>query len=366
MNNESASETMQSAEAAPLFRLKLLTGLHAGAERECREGDMLIVGNHADCDVILADADVAERHCVIGFNKSGLVVRPIATGVLADNLPLARGQTHTIPLFQPVRMGSVEMIGGPANDSVWSERYAELTASAPTRRLMRTGTALPLAATALAVIALSTAIALSASTREVVTETISPRASLAMLIEELKLDEVTLDPTESEPLRITGIAPDHVALAELRHRVSRVYPGTQISVRVGSDIAEDVGTALRMGGISAETRYIGAGNVRVVGHFPDEKRVDAVLESGNVLQIAGVNKIETENLAEPQPPEPEAGPEPFKPYAIVPDPEPYLRGEDGSVYYVGATIPALGKLVEIDGQTLYFDSGFNTLIVQVN
>ncbi len=366
MTNESASEAIHDAETAPLFRLKLLTGLHAGAERDCHEGDMLIVGSHADCDVILADADVAERHCVIGFNKSSLVVRPIATGVLSDNLPLARGQTHSLPLFQPVRLGSVEMIGGPANDAVWSERYAGLTASAPTRRFMRTGTALPMAATALAVIALSTAIALSASTRETVTEAISPRASLAMLIEDLKLDEVTLDPTEGESLRITGIVADHAALAELRRRVSSVNPGAQVSARVGSDIAEDVGTALRMGGISAETRYIGDGNVRVVGYFPDEARVDAILASDSVTQIASLNMIETENLTEPQPPEPEAGPEPFKPYSIVPGPEPYVIGPNDSRYYVGATIPSLGELIEIDGQTLYIDSGHSTRILQLN
>ncbi len=364
---ESDTETRDSADTTPaLFRLKLLTGLHAGAERDCHEGDMLIVGTHADCDVILADADVAERHCVIGFNKASLVVRPIATGVSTDNLPLARGQTHSLPLFQPIRLGSVELIGGPAQDPVWSDRYAGLTAPVPMRHLLRTGSGLPLAATVLAAIALSTAIALSASTREPETEPVSPRASLAMVIEELDLDEAFLDPAEGVSLRITGTVPDQAALEELRRRATNLAPGAQVAVRVGSDMAGDVREALRMEGIRAQTRYVGNGNVQVTGYFPDPERVDTILKSRNVLQISGLNDVQTKNLTDPPAPEPVADAEPFKPYSIVPDPEPYVRGADGSVYYVGATIPSIGKLIDIDGQTLYIDSGHNTRILQLN
>lgn len=367
MKKEPESEIDKEGNAAaPQFRLKLLTGLHAGAERDCHEGDMLIVGTHADCDVILADADVAERHCVIGFNKSHLIVRPIATGVLTDNLPLARGQTHSVPLFQPVQLGSVEMIGGPADDPVWNDRYAGLSAPAPMRRFLRTGAALPLAATALAVIALSTAIALSASTREPEIEPVSPRASLAMVIDDMNLAEASLDPSGGDLLRITGTVPDHAALEELRRRITSLDPGAEVSVRVGADIAEDVREALRMEGIRAQTEYVGDGNVQVTGFFPDPQRVDAILKSRNVLQISGLNDIRTQNLTAPPPPEATDEDEPFRPYSIVPGPEPYVIGPNDSRFYVGATIPSVGKLVEIDGQTLYFDTGYNTRILQLN
>lgn len=367
MKNDPESQATDGAGiTTPLFRLKLLTGLHAGAERECHEGDMLIVGGHADCDVILADADVAERHCVIGFTQSSLVVRPIATGVQTASMPLARGQTHAVPLFQPVQLGSVELIAGPADDPVWSERYSGLTPP-PVRRLLQPGTRLPMAAMALAAIALCTAIALSASTREPEVEQPSPRKSLTLVLDELRLDETSLLPGSGQSLQITGTVPDDAARDELRRRAAAIDPGALVSVRVGADIANDVREALRLEGIRAQTEYVGAGQVLVTGHFPDEERVESILKSRLVLEIPGLVGIDTDNLTDSPVAETPVDVEPFKPYSIVPDPEPYVIGPpDDSRYYVGATIPSLGKLVDIDGQTLYIDTGFTTKVLRLN
>ena len=365
-NDPETQATDDTGSTAPSYRLKLLSGLHAGAERECHEGDMLIVGTHADCDVILADADVAERHCVIGFTNGKLVVRPIATGVQSAGMPLARGQTHTVPLFQSMQLGAVEMIAGPADDPVWTDRFNTMTPQPSLHRLLHPGIRLPLAAMALAVIALTTAIALSASTRETEIEPVSPRASLEQVLDELKLDEATLSGDDGPPYQITGAVPDQAALEQLRQRTAMIDPGVQVSVRVGSDIANDVREALRLEGVRAQTRYLGGGQVLATGYFPDEQRVVAILKSPLVLAIPGLEDVKTETLVDSPTPEPAADDEPFKPYSIVPGPEPYLIGPEDSRYYVGADIPSLGKLVDIDGQTLYIDTGYTTKILQIN
>ena len=111
IDQEQASESIASSESGSdessrsevhQWVLHVLSGMHAGAEAELVVGDMLI-GRDEGCDIVLADASVAQQHAVVHHQDGACHLEPAegATlyldGVLVeDSTPLQQGQIITL------------------------------------------------------------------------------------------------------------------------------------------------------------------------------------------------------------------------------------------------------------------------------
>ena len=77
--------------------LRVVSGLHAGAERELAGGEMILIGSGDDCDMVLADAGVAARHALLSFVNGRFSLRALDAPL---HVATAAG-TPTVSLFGP-------------------------------------------------------------------------------------------------------------------------------------------------------------------------------------------------------------------------------------------------------------------------
>ena len=85
--------------------VRVLEGRHAGARFECADGEVMLIGSGADCDLVLADPGVAGHHCLVRVQRGRIWVRAVDEGVLV------RGRE--VPPGDPIAVGTFEPIGPP-------------------------------------------------------------------------------------------------------------------------------------------------------------------------------------------------------------------------------------------------------------
>lgn len=91
--------------------LKIISGPHQGAEILLKPG-RLVVGSHADCDLVLHDVLVAAQHFALTLDKSGLTVEPLEGRVFNQGKRVeAKG---TVREFGFVTAGTTHLVVGPA------------------------------------------------------------------------------------------------------------------------------------------------------------------------------------------------------------------------------------------------------------
>ncbi|MBF0103130.1 MAG: FHA domain-containing protein [Desulfobacterales bacterium] len=87
------------------YVLKILSGPHLGAEIELRESSY-IIGQSEECDLILTDLTVAEKHLKINIAKDKLSVTALDAPVFIAGKKLDNGKDIPLALFQAVAIGS--------------------------------------------------------------------------------------------------------------------------------------------------------------------------------------------------------------------------------------------------------------------
>ena len=83
--------------------LRVVSGLHSGAERELEGGEMILIGSGEDCDMVLADAGVASHHALLTFLDGRFSLRAL-------DAPLHVG-TAMIHPGDPVELDRVQRVG---------------------------------------------------------------------------------------------------------------------------------------------------------------------------------------------------------------------------------------------------------------
>lgn len=338
--------------------LRLIAGVHAGAERECRDGEVLLVGSGYDCDLVLADGEVGDHHCVLSFGRDSITVRAVAAPVRIDETTLAPGEARSVGVFVPIRLGEAALIAGERDDPRWRDiegGRAQNEIRPPRAPRFNERFRVPLTAAGILVFALSVTIAVSAVHAPEKTSAGAQRRALGGIIETLGLSEASVAVNGDGQLEVDGVIPDAVALDALKQRAERQKLAPAIRARLGEDIAKDVREVLRLSRLNAQTHYLGGGRIAVRGHFPDPDRLAEVLNSPSMAAIPGLTEAVVENL-EP-PPQPPPAPEPFQIASIVTGSDPHIVGRDGAQYYRGAELPGMGKLLEIDAHVLLVDTG---------
>jgi hypothetical protein len=269
--------------------LHLVGGVHLGAVLTIAMNDTLLVGSSDDCDIILGDPDVARHHCMLIGRGSSVSFRPVDDIIRVNGHPHSPGETVLVKPGARVEIGAAALEVGDPTD-----KPAATPGRQHGRLLRRSRWAI------VAVVAVAVACELH------------PGSS-----------EHALDSTETTSEPVT---------------------------RTGSAVAQDVGEVLRLSGIHGEARYESNGTVTVRGHLGDPQAVAAVMQSRAMHEIKGLERVSVVNLDSPPTQHTEDS---HWIASAVASRDPYVIANDGSRYYVGATLPRGGRLAGVqDGEIL--------------
>lgn len=342
---------------AEAWALRVLDGLHVGAERRLPERCMLLIGSSDDCDLIFSDADVAPHHCFIARADGELSVRAVDADVRIDDRIVHPGEPQRIEPFSRVGVGGAGFAVGPH----WSDRWQALptTKSAAARATQgprKPGWAMPLAIAALLFVAGTTALVVAQRNRgpEPPPAPLAPRdAELRTLLDKAGYKGLVVDLRKDGLLAVGGYVETKEALRELRERVARGGFNAVVEAKSGPGIASDIAESMRMSNLHATTEWKGDGKVLVTGHFGDNTEIDAFVRSRTMTDFnRNLNlKFEVANLDTPKL-DAKPVPEGKRIVKVVKGDDPYLVTADGSKYYVDAKLPSGGTFQGVDNDEI--------------
>ena len=308
--------------------VRVVSGLHSGAERELDGGEMILIGSGDDCDMVLADAGVAARHALLSFINGRFSLRALDAPLHVGTAMVHPGDPVELDRVQRVGIGEAAIAFGAADDAGWERLVPgglgpRPAPDQPARPYLRR---LP-AIAAVAVLSLLS-LAVFAMFSPPQPEAPDPREQLQRLVPEYGIDEgmAVIDPQGR--LALTGTVPD---------------------AATGEDIARDVAEVLRGLGITARTRYLGNGDVEIRGAFEDPGVLEAAAYSRAMREVKGVVRVipvNTSAVAKRADDVP-AKPARIRVAAIVRGDNPHVVSGQGDLYEVGAELPGIGTLVSI-------------------
>ena len=88
-------------ETESALALRLVRGVHAGAERRCGSGGVVVIGGGDDGDLILSDEAVHPHHCIVSVIGTDIGLRAVEASVRAGG--------RKVPPGEPVRIAPFEV-----------------------------------------------------------------------------------------------------------------------------------------------------------------------------------------------------------------------------------------------------------------
>ena len=325
--------------------LRVVSGLHSGAERELDGGEMILIGSGEDCDMVLADAGVASHHALLSFLDGRFSLRALDAPLHVGTAMIHPGDPVELDRVQRVGIGEAAIAFGAADDAGWERHVPGGLGPRPApERSVRPYTRRLPAVAAIAVLSLAS-LAIFAAVMPQKEEAPDGRAQLQRLVPEYGIDDgrASLDPQGR--LVLTGTVADTATRELARELVQALKRAPQL-------IAGDVAEILRGQGISARTRYLGNGDVEVTGAFEDEAALRAASFSRAMREVKGVVRVIPVDLSASAAARRQAPAAPPKPArirvaSIVRGDNPHLVSGKGDRYEVGAELPGIGTLVSI-------------------
>lgn len=348
-------DTTPAPSDAPLL-LRITGGIHTGAERRCRERDVVLLGSGDDCDLVLVDPGIAAHHCLINILGGQILVRAIEAPLTAGGRRVTPGEPVVVDSFQPILLGEARLCLGADWDPRWEATDAAAAHAVtdlpvpPRKGAIGRHPWYTLAGLALVSMA---SVALYAANQAPQDASLGNEQRISTVLAGLDLDEVERQPMAGNGTVFRGIVPDEETRTQLQQRLLESGQPHVLEIRTGDNIASDVAEVLRLSGIAADTRYVGAGRVDISGDFGDGEALREVLASRAMLDIGGLKDVGIANSTEPA----AVLPEPLPLLRIVKGADPHLVTEDGSRYYIGAALPGGETLYEIDEDQVWVDTG---------
>ncbi len=329
--------------------LRIVDGLHAGANRVLARDEMILVGSGDDCDIVLADDGVANHHALVTLVGGRYMVRALDAPVLVGATQIDPGDPVELSAVQQVRIGEASIAFGREDDPAWDDF---VTVFAPddeqTPRRSALARRLPLiagvAALSLASLAIFAAVLPASEQRG------DPRERLTALMAEHRIANLAIvDGLDGRPT-VTGAIGSGAELDRLRAQLAAEKLDAQLQLRTGENIASDVAEMFRGHGIPVQARYVGNGDVEVLGEFEDGAEIERLVRSRAVADIRGVSRIlpRTPGGAVPTDDIERAQAEaPAHIVSIHRGNDPHLLDSDGRRFVPGDTVPGKGRLISI-------------------
>ncbi len=100
--------------------LKILSGAHAEATVELINNQPMLIGSADDCDIMLSDAGIAKRHCLILRSDAGISIRAIEGECHISDGIIHTGESHNHPNFVEMDISNIKIVTGDINNIGWS------------------------------------------------------------------------------------------------------------------------------------------------------------------------------------------------------------------------------------------------------
>lgn len=332
--------------------LRVVSGLHAGAERDLAGSEMILIGSGDDCDMVLADAGVAAHHALLSFVDGRFSLRALDAPLHVGTAMIHPGDPIELDRVQRVGIGESAIAFGAADDAGWERLVPgglgpRVAPSPPARPYLRR---LPLVA-GVAVLSLAS-LAIFAAVMPQREATPDPLEQLQRLVPEYGIDDGQARFDLNGRLVLNGTVPDTATRERIARRIAEEQIDARLELRTGDDIAGDVAEILRGQGIRARTRYLGNGDVEIAGSFEDEAALKAASLSRAMREVKGVARLIPVNVSESavaRRQQPAVPPKPvrIRIASIVRGDNPHVVSGKGDRYEVGAELPGIGTLVSI-------------------
>lgn len=359
-NTERLASKHADGSLADVWALRVLGGIHTGAERKLIGSGMLIVGSSDDCDLIFTDAGVAAHHCIINYAEGKITIRAMDADVRIDENVLHPGDPLPAAAFALIRIGGACFALGPH----WSERWQTLldrvesvpakddsAASSARRRSSRLAT-LGVALVLLCASGAALVLAQHGSKPAPVSAPAPLRdGELKALLQGMHFNHLDVEKQTGDKLIISGYVERDEDMAALRAKLDRQgFPNVDIEAKSGTRIAADLREALRMKGVHATTQWKGEGIVEISGRFGNQEKLDEALVSRIVTEYNQKLKLtaQIKNLA-PERPEVKPVPDNKRIRRIVEGDDPYLEAADKSVIYKEGVMPSGDVFLGLEG-----------------
>lgn len=329
--------------------LRIVDGLHAGANRVLARDEMILVGSGDDCDIVLADDGVANHHALVTLVGGRYMVRALDAPVHIGGTQVDPGDPVELSAVQPVRIGEASIAFGAEDDPAW-DTFVTVFAPDDEREPVRPALVrrLPLIA-GVAMLSLAS-LAIFAAVLPASEQQTDPRERLGAVMAEHRVANVEIvDGVDGRPT-VTGAVDSRATLERLQAQLAAEKIDAQLQLRTGEHIASDVAEMFRGHGIPVQARYVGNGDVEVVGEFDDGADIERLVRSRAVADIRGVTRIlpRTPQGGVPQADEARAAaPPPAHIVSIVRGNDPHLVDSEGRRFVPGDTVPGKGQLISI-------------------
>lgn len=337
--------------------LRVVSGLHTGASRPLSAQETVLIGSSGDCDIVLSDPGVAPRHAFLTRMGGTVSLRALDAPLTIDGQTLNPGDPAELSAMQRVDMGGASIAVGAAEDPGWATMLPNMGELAkPAKSSMRH---LPLIAGLAALSLVSVAIA--AAVMPGFEKKPTPKEVVQPLIKEFSIAGGRLIENDDGSLVLSGTVKDATVREMIRKRLVTDEVDARLDLRTGDDIAGDVREVLRSQGLTTQTRYLGNGDVEVIGRFENEDVFKRAVASRAMQDVNGVRRVIPRNLAdEGQPagptvaaPEVKKAPvsaEPTRIVQIVRGANPHVIDVDGNEYADGDVLPDGRSLIGIGAE----------------
>ncbi|WP_158628744.1 FHA domain-containing protein [Dyella choica] len=360
MNSQVAHRThsRERPSSRVQLRLRVFSGVHAGAEFRLPERGILMVGQADDCDLILGDAEIRDHHCVLTVVGDQVLLRALNGEVEIQERRVADGENVALEPFTMVRLGKVWFAIGPH----WSERWLSLDnaidhAAVRVAEKQLAGRRRGVLAIATALLAFALVVLLG-SWKVSHPANIHPRSASEQLeatqgiLHQMSLQHVVANIDGGDRLVVHGVVGNVAQLPELKRKLSAAGLTTELAVRDWPSVAKQVKDIFGMHGYTVETRLLDQGLIEVDGHFGDPDNTERVkrevlgsADMQNLNSDVGLN-LALRNYDERKPEAPKLDEGKLIQH-VSSGADSYVVTRDQSRYYPGSSLPQGGIFVGV-------------------
>lgn len=295
-------------------QVRILSGLHRGAEVTVASDEHCVIGSDPECSVVLFDPQVAPRHCVLQEDEFGLTCRALDAAVTIDDRQIAAGEVAKLEDFALIRCGQAALSIGPMQGD-WSiaERALSSPRIAPRQAVRSLRQLNPYALFATVLFGITCVIGLAYAALSDRSYELTPgrveaaRAWLRKIAPEGSELTIGADAAPSHELLLTGYVKDDAQLRSLLNATRGSEFAPRVEVYAVDEMTGSMERLLRLAELPCDLRYQGSGQFLCAEAVPSDTvamRLRTVARDVPGLRALHVSVVPPPMVAEAPPPAP--------------------------------------------------------------
>ena len=339
----------------------IASGLHSGAKFAVQDGDLIIVGADAGCDICLSDAGIAPRHAAIALHGPDVLIRSLDGAVSVNGESLRAARRLSSDESTVISLGTdeirLELAATTATKSK-TNRTTTLTGPSAKRRVIALLCFTVFAVVATVLVAGKLDASLSAKPAE------PDVAAVQTLLDQQGFSKAVTASLASHGVEIKGVL-DRAAATKLRAVTAGSRQPIVDLVITKEDLVEQVRDVFRTQGFDAIVTHVSGARVQIENLDESNERVRHAAEKvrTDVPQLEALTYISPKDAAPPSDPPPYGNGSGDRIVTRIDGKTAYLVAGAGTRYFTGSKLPS-GQIirritreavqVERDGQLDWF------------